>query len=219
MKPSHPYPRCTRPATSRWRMAAPALLLALGLAQWAPPSMAQVQRSVGADGRVTYSDAPAPAAQHRAASAALPYALRQAVQRYPVTLYSAAQCTPCDSGRRLLQSRGIPFSEKTVETAADVAALERLAGTRELPVLGIGAQQIKGFSDTDWNQYLDAAGYARTSQLPANWQQPAATPLAPAQLARPGTEPAAAPAETSSGDAEPAVTPTPTSTNPAGIRF
>lgn len=215
MKPSRPNPRRARPAT-------PALLVGLGLALLAPASMAQVQRSVGPDGRVTYSDAPAGAAagQPAATGAALPYALRQAVQRYPVTLYSASRCAPCDSGRQLLQHRGVPFSEKTVETAADVAALEHLAGARELPVLGIGTQRVKGFSDLDWNQYLDAAGYPRTSQLPATWQQPPATPLAPAQLARPGAEPAAsAPAESGSGAAEPPVTPSPTSTNPAGIRF
>lgn len=200
----------------------PALLAGLALALLAPAALAQVHRSVGPDGRVTYSDSPASAARAErsaASGAALPFALRQAMQRYPVTLYGAAQCAPCDSGRQLLLRRGIPFSEKSVETATDVAALERLAGSRELPVLAIGTQQIKGFSDVDWNQYLDAAGYARTSQLPSDWQQPAATPLAPAQLARPANEPATPAAERAPSEVEPAVTPTPTSTNPAGIRF
>lgn len=218
MKPSCPNQRRARRRTT----SMPTLLAGLGLALFASTTLAQVHRSVGPDGRVTYSDAPASAARAEhsaAATAALPFALRQAMQRYPVTLYSAAQCAPCDSGRQLLVRRGIPFTEKTVETATDVAALERLAGARELPVLTVGTQQIKGFSDIDWNQYLDAAGYARTSQLPSGWQQPAATPLAPAQLARPANAPSAPPVEDTTSEAEPAVTPTPTSTNPAGIRF
>lgn len=212
------------------RVSRPALLAGLVLAAFSLTAGAQVYRSVGPDGRVTFSDQPAPAAapvQARAGgaaaggSAALPLALRQAMQRYPVTLYTASQCAPCVSGRQLLNSRGIPFSEKTVETGADVEALERLTGARDLPVLTVGTKLIKGFSDTDWHQYLDAAGYARTSQLPAGWQPPPVTALAP-------TQPAAAPAsveEPATAEAAPAteeatpIAPPANSANPAGIRF
>lgn len=206
-----------------------ALLAGTALATCSLAASAQVYRSVGPDGRVTFSDSPAPAAttaqpaaaaSTASASAGLPLALRQAMQRYPVTFYTASQCTPCVSGRQLLASRGIPFSEKTVETGADVEALERLTGARDLPVLAVGAQLIKGFSDTDWHQYLDAAGYARDSQLPSSWQQPPASALAPIQPAAPANE-ASATAEDGTQAAEEStpVAPPTTSTNPAGIRF
>ena len=58
---------------------------------------------------------------------ALPYPLRQAVQRYPVTLYTSDKCNPCNSARELLQKRGVPFTEKTITTAEDGQAFAALA--------------------------------------------------------------------------------------------
>ncbi|TAG29021.1 MAG: glutaredoxin family protein, partial [Verrucomicrobia bacterium] len=69
----------------------------------------------------------------------LPLELRQAAARYPVTLYTAADCPPCDSGRKLLQQRGIPYSERRVTSDEDAQALERLVGGRTVPSLTIGA--------------------------------------------------------------------------------
>lgn len=209
----------------RRRMAATPLALALGLLLAASAS-AQVYRSVGPDGRVSFSDTPpaaqppAPRAEAPAASgntAALPYALRQTAQRYPVTLYTSSDCEPCASGRKLLREHGIPFTEKTVGSNADVTALQQLTGADSLPVLGIGQQQLKGFSATEWTQYLSAAGYPAQSQLPARWQAPAPTALAP-QAAKPAAA-AADTADAPAAPADPLVTPRPTATNPAGIRF
>ena len=186
---------------------------------------AQVYRVVGPDGKVTFSDKPPaqaaqPAASGRAAAsgggAALPYQLNQTVQRYPVTLYTSSTCAPCNSGRNLLVNRGVPFTEKTVETNEDIAALQRLAGNNSLPLLTIGGQQLKGFSDSEWSQYLDAAGYPKASQLPASYRRAAATPLV-ARTAAPA--PAAEPAEAAPAPAEPSLAPQRTSTNPTGIRF
>ena len=81
-----------------------------------------VYRIVGADGRVTFSDKPPVNAEQgkvaatglgaaaAASAAALPFELRQVVARYPVTLYSAPDCSPCGSARSLLSGRGIPFT-------------------------------------------------------------------------------------------------------------
>ena len=149
--------------------------------------------------------------------ATLPYQLTQTMQRYPVTLYTSKDCAPCHSGRNLLVNRGVPFTEKTVESNDDVAALQRQAGAAELPVVTIGAQRLKGYSDTEWSQFLDAAGYPKSSQLPANYRRPAATPLVAVQAApTPAATPAADAAPT---PAEPSVAPLRTLTNPAGIRF
>ena len=206
--------------------------LGLGLALLAATTQAQVYRSVGPDGQVTFSDTP-PAAQGTQApkatssrsaapsgNAALPYELRQSAQRYPVTLYTSKECVPCTTGRNLLINRGIPFSEKTVESNDDIAALQRLASGGSLPLLTIGGQQLKGFSDSEWSQYLDAAGYPKASQLPASYRRPAATPLVArtAAAAAPAAQ-AAEPAEPAPAPAGPSVAPQRTTTNPAGIRF
>jgi len=199
-------------------LAATALGLALTGLQAQP-----VYRSVGPDGRVTFSDKPPPAAKavtpaaatEGTGSATLPYELRQVANHYPVTLYTGDNCAPCGSGRAYLASRGIPFSEKTVTTLEDQEALQRLSGGNGLPLLTIGAQQLKGFSDAEWGQFLDAAGYPRSSQLPSGYRAPAATPLV--VLQRPA-ESAAAPEAAASGPARPAPAPR-APANPAGIRF
>ena len=116
----------------------------------------------------------------------------------------------------------MPFSEKTVQSNEDIEALQRLAGSGELPVLTVGGQRLKGYSDVEWGQYLDAAGYPKSSQLPAAYRRPAATPLvarsavsAPAAAATAARQTPAAP----TAPAEPSIAPPRTDTNPAGIRF
>lgn len=187
----------------------------------------QVYRIVGPDGRVTFSDQPPPSgtkaqsspvasAAGGGASGSLPFELRQAASRYPVTLYTGPNCGPCASGRDFLSSRGIPFIEKTVGTPADAQALERLAGSPSLPLLTIGSQQLKGFSDAEWAQFLDAAGYPKTSQLPPGYRQVPASPLvAVAQPAAPAPAPAAAARAPAAAPAPAA----PAGSNPAGITF
>ena len=187
-----------------------------------------IYRIVGPDGKLTFSDKPpatetskattaSPGARTGGGATNLPFELRQVVGRYPVTLYSAPDCAPCATGRSLLQRRGIPFAEKTVTTADDAAALQRLMGDTSLPILTVGAQRLKGLSDAEWNQTLDAAGYPATSALPASYRHPAASPLVAVQAApsAPDERPAA---PTKTPDyVPPPVGPTPT--NPAGITF
>jgi glutaredoxin len=184
----------------------------------------QLYRIVGPDGRVTFSDVPPPPSSNAkvtegrggsfsesASSSALPFELRSVVQRFPVTLYTGKDCAPCDSGRNLLRGRGIPFSERTVESNEDLEALRRLSGTTSLPMATVGGQQMKGFSETEWTQFLDAAGYPKTSLLSAGYRNPPPSPL----VAR--VAPAAAPAPAAAAPAQPAPAPAPS--NPAGIRF
>ena len=199
-------------------LAAAAALLLASAAQ------AQVYRNVGPNGEVTYSDKPPAAsaqgnpgnASTNTPGAALPYQLNLSAQRYPVTLYTAGNCAGCNAGRNLLVRRGIPFSEKTVESNEDIGALQRLAGSSEVPVITVGQQRVSGFSETEWTQYLDAAGYPKSSQLPSNYQRPAPSPLVAAKApASPRPDAASAPAQATA----PSIAPARTVTNPAGIRF
>ena len=203
-----------------------ALGFVLGLVSVA--ALAQgVYRIVGPDGRVSYSDQPPPAANAKpvvsgapgaagGASAQLPFELRQVASRYPVVLYTSAECAPCNSGRNLLNARGIPYSEKTINTFEDGEALKRLSGQASLPFVTIGSQQIKGYSDSEWTQFLDAAGYPKQSALPSAYRRAAPTPLV-------AVAPAAAPAPATTAQSKPAEAPAPSVappvTNPAGIRF
>lgn len=196
----------------------------------------QVHRIVGPDGKVTFSDrAPedkkaqstvlSTASGGAASNPALPSELRQVASRFPVTLYTGESCSPCQQARQLLVQRGVPFTERSVNTNDDLDALRRLSGESALPFGTIGRQQLKGFSDAEWTQYLDAAGYPAQSRLPRGYTQPAATPLAPTKA--PAASAPDAPQEAASAptgrlrrQAPPPPPPGgPTPSNPAGIRF
>jgi glutaredoxin len=212
-------------------VVAPATAVLLAATAHFDASAQQIYKSVGPDGRITFSDkAPADPSKATTASvvplagsadvASFPFELRQAAARYPVTLYTSPGCQTCASGRSFLITRGVPFSERTVSTPEDGEALKRLAGTSSVPLLTIGAQQLKGFSDAEWTSFLDAAGYPKTSMLPPSYVPAAATPLvaldaqppaAPARAAAPATQQptARAPQPAAETNAD----------NPAGIRF
>lgn len=147
--------------------------------------------------------------------APLPAALGAVVTRYPVMLYTAKDCPPCEVGRTLLKARGIPFSERTVFTPEDGQALSRLSGGLTVPLLTIGSQQLKGFSETSWTEYLSAAGYPAQSALPPGYRYSEPRPLVDVQPAQASVAPPAPVA--------PVITPAPqqapSGQNPAGIIF
>lgn len=209
---------------SIWHLVAAASLMTAA----ATAAQAQaVYRIVGPDGKVTFSDKPPASADQGkvvssgvgasgAASAGnLPFELRQVAGKFPVTLYTASNCAPCDTGRAMLTRRGIPFTERTVNTPEDSESLKKISGDTSLPFMTIGGQRLRGFSDAEWAQYLDAAGYPKASTLPSGYRNAAPSPLvaiqAPAAAApKPVEKPEPAPAQE-----PPAVSPS----NPAGIKF
>lgn len=201
-------------------LASAALVVCAGSAAHAQT----VYRIVGADGKVTFSDKP-PAtldqgrvvgtgvgASGAASNIGLPFELRQVTNKFPVTLYTASNCAPCDSARALLSGRGVPFTERTVNTNEDTESLQRISGDTSLPFATIGGQRLKGFTDSEWAQYLDAAGYPKKSLLAAGYKNPAPTPLVAIQKpavtpVKPEERPALAPVPDKSAD------------NPTGIIF
>lgn len=169
---------------------------------------------VGPDGRITYTDRPVAAdaggrvqsigpgaSSPTATGAALPAELQPLVARFPVTLYTSSDCPPCDSGRKLLQARGVPYTERVASSDDDIAALLRLTGGRTVPALTVGSQALRGYLEADWQSTLDLAGYPKESRLPRGWQASAPAPLvtrAPARSDAPApraAEPAPVPAE------------------------
>jgi len=188
-------PGALRPAA----LACAALLAALPA--WA------LYKVVGPDGKVTYTDRPPTSDAGKAvpltgnangapAAASLPYALRNAVSRFPVVLYTVSDCDSCDRGRDLLRSRGVPFQERIASSDADKAAWQSKLSSSQAPVLSVGGQMLRGLSVDQWNAYLDVAGYPRESQLPANYSAPPPQPLidrpAPVPVPEPEPAPAAA---------------------------
>lgn len=183
---------------------------------------AQLYKWVAPDGKITYSDTPPPSSVKKVeekaltagpSTAGLPYELAQAVKGNPVTLYTTAKCEPCTDARNLLNTRGVPFSEKTVNTNEEIARLKQVGGDKQLPFATIGSQKQSGFNSELWEAALTSAGYPATNQLPKAYRNPAPESAAPkakaAEAKAVDPKPAAAP-----GDTLPA-----TGNAPPGFRF
>ena len=125
----------------------------------------------------------------------------------------------------MLAKRGVPFSEKLILTNDDIGAFTRFTKDKTLPFLTIGGQQIRGFNEIEWLQYLDSAGYPTQSALPPSYRQPPAEPLSPLKTASEAATESAATGE--SAEKNPSQRQAPSrpapsidrSSNPAGIRF
>jgi len=218
----------TLPAASPCRpFASSRLPLALGAALLLAATAVCAQfKVIGADGKVTYSDrepsqpegkvtALGAKAPVQAAEPDLPFELRQAASKYPVTLYTTTgACEPCVQARQYLKQRGVPFSERQATTNEDIEALEKLSGGREAPTLTVGSQVLRGFGSDSWAQYLDAAGYPRESRLPSTYHYKPAAPVVDRR--EPATARAEPRAEARPAPAAPVAPPAP---GPGGIRF
>jgi hypothetical protein len=156
------------------------LLLAVSLLALACAASAQTAyRWTDKDGKVHYADQPPPPSEASkvekkplvllGADPTAPYALRQAMADFPVTLYTQTGCgDPCKEARDYLMRRGTPFTDKIVVTAADVAALRQLLGGAEatVPVMQVGLKVAKGYLRSEWDSLLDAAGYPKAAARP-----------------------------------------------------
>jgi glutaredoxin len=191
-------PAAVRPSRLA-RLASVALLLG-GVAAGA---MAQTYKVVGPDGKVTYTDKPPTAAQIKAPTggatatapgvAGVPFETRQAMAKYPVTLYTTKNCSACDNARQALRRRGVPFSEYTVNDETDFAAYRSRFNATTFPGISVGSKNLPGFSAGDLSSYLDAAGYpAQTTLTGYTW--PPATSLVPASAKQAAADEEAAPA-------------------------
>lgn len=177
------------------------LLLSLAILSCATAAHAQLYKWVGPDGKVTYSDAPPPSSAKQVetksisgggpSTSGLPYQVAEAVRNSPVKLYTTAKCSPCENGRKLLNTRGIPFTEKVVATQADIDQLRQISGDDQLPVMTIGRGKQNGFDPSAWNAALTYAGYPESNQLPKNYSNGSIESAAPAKQADPAKTEAA----------------------------
>ena len=141
----------------------------------ATASQAQLYKWVDKDGKITYSDTPAPKEAKdvkpksysdnvTTTAGDLPYAVQDAMKRNPVTLYANACGAPCDGARALLGARGIPYTDRNPES--DPAALDALmvaTGAQTVPALVVGSRVLKGFLDVEWHDALTNSGYPRAN--------------------------------------------------------
>jgi glutaredoxin len=141
----------------------------------------QMYRWTDQEGRVHYTDQPPPSTAKSAemrklgdkpADQGMPFALQHAIKNYPVTLYNADCGDVCSKATAHLNRRGVPFTDLNAREEGPAEALAKLTGgKREVPVLLVGKQVIRGYEEGAWNSALDAAGYPTTNILPRPTKQ------------------------------------------------
>lgn len=166
-------------------------LAVLLLLSCAGAASAQVYKWVDEKGVTHYSDAPPPPTTPAkikvevktfatgSSAADLPAELVEVVKNRPVTLYTTGQCDGCNQARAMLLARGIPYMEKTVNTAEDHAMLKKAGSNGQLPLLVVGRSKQIGYEQSSWDVLLSDAGYPAQKILPPTYQNPAPVPAAP----------------------------------------
>jgi hypothetical protein len=150
------------------------------------------------------------------------YALKTASQRYPITLYATDCGLLCDQARDFLSRRGLPYTARNPElNPDDLAALKKLIGSAEVPVLTVGRDAVKGFDAARWDSALATAGYPATSLKRGTGIAPTAAPTPTAAPARarpsapssaPSVAPSSAPASSRPGASGSSASSNPTAT-------
>ena len=145
------------------------LLLISGLAA---AQIQQVYRYIDLDGRVVYSDKPPPPTAKDAQAkrigansietSDLSFAVAQAQERYPVTLYSFSCGVVCDTAQGVLNKRGVPHTMIDVSVGDGAERLKRLSGGLDAPTIQVGDQYATGFNEGKWQAMLNDAGYPKT---------------------------------------------------------
>ncbi|MFZ2973365.1 MAG: glutaredoxin family protein [Ferribacterium limneticum] len=147
-------------------------LLTLCLVLATASVQAETYRWTDGGGQTVVSDTPPPGRAKGVvkvggkpeASDGLSFATKRAMESFPVTLYTSADCVnDCKNARDLLSGRGVPFTEKMVQKPEDVAELKDLVGDTFVPSLKVGKQSSRGFEAGAYNNLLDLAGYPKSA--------------------------------------------------------
>lgn len=152
-----------------------AMLLAAGPAA----GQDKLYKWVDEDGNVTYQDRPPPGEsgqvqtfQQAAAPSGDPSGAGAAFPDVDLTLYSIKVCDTCDLVRKLLDERGLPYTEKDAERDVEVQTeLKEVAGVLSVPVLVIGGEAFTGYNKDLILNELDEAGFPTTPGAPAQSEE------------------------------------------------
>jgi glutaredoxin len=125
---------------------------------------ATLYKSVGPDGKISYSDQPPRQGQvvmsrtfEAGPTSSLPSSAADQLERMrsaktaaaPAAggvLYSAAWCGYCQKAKAYLADKRIPYREVDIDTKAGLATFAQTGGGNGVPLLTAGTQRVQGFS-------------------------------------------------------------------------
>ena len=152
-------------------------LLTLCLLLASACAIGDTYRWTDSSGHTIVSDTPPPGSAKNVvkngakaeASDGLSFATKKAMEAFPVTLYTSADCVAeCKNARDLLSGRGVPFTEKMLQKPEDAEELKQLVGDAFVPSLKVGKQSSRGFEAGAYNNLLDLAGYPKSAAKTAS---------------------------------------------------
>jgi glutaredoxin len=151
------------------------LLIAAAVLAVSTAQAEKLYKWVGKDGKVSYQDRPPPAdadvvqerdlSVRRTGSSAGTDEASDAVQNFPVVLYTVPNCGSCDEARTYLKKRRVPFSEKNVgKNAALQKEMIEKVGQLSVPTITVGSKVMSGYNQSLLAGELDQAGYPKESK-------------------------------------------------------
>lgn len=161
------------------------VLLVAGLVA-SPVFAGKLYKWVDPYGNVTYQDRPPPSGSgwveeksvRDRVGGATDTATAEAAAKNPVTLYMVSKCSSCDLARAYLKKRNVPFSEVDVSSNNPKAQqeMQQKIGELAVPTITVGSKVMKGYLESLLEGELDAAGYPKAEQPPAEGAAPEAAP-------------------------------------------
>ena len=161
--------RSPSPGLLRQAVAATLALAALMLVLLPTAGAQTLYKSVGADGRIVYSDKPptgvgvdkalkldnlpvsvVAGAEPRVATQRPQPEAPTAAPRGDVVLYMATWCGYCKAAKAYLAQKSIAYRERDIDTPAGKAAFAQIGG-RGVPVLLTNGQRLSGFSPQSYD--------------------------------------------------------------------
>ena len=102
---------------------------------------------------------PGSPAEARAAAARLAAANAPAQAALPVTVYVTSWCPHCKAALADLDRRGVSYVKHDIDADADAkAALRAKTGGTGVPMLEVGGQIVRGYSEEAYARVFDRAG-------------------------------------------------------------
>ena len=150
-------------------------LLIVALMVFALPAQAgKMYKWVDKAGNVSYQDRPPPEDASRVeekhmgehprygGNKALP---ADVLEKFPVVLYAVPKCSGCDLARAYLRQRGVPFTEKNVQSDRAVQdEMKAKVGELSVPTITVGSKVMKGYLESILEGELEAAGYPKADK-------------------------------------------------------